>query len=72
MAPATRRWYVYHSRLSCRAADPLQVRPSEWVRQCIVTGEAAAALAARNIIKQDVHAKITSREGTRHFHANPR
>lgn len=64
-----RRWYVYHSRLACRATDPLQVRSAEWIRQCIVAGEEQAARCAREITAQGVHAKITGRGCTRHFQA---
>ena len=65
----SKRWYVYHARLSCRAARPLLVRPYEWIRQTVVMGEEAAADVARTIARQGVHAKITSRQGTRLFMA---
>lgn len=64
-----RRWYVYHSRLSCRASDPLQVRPCEWTRQCICASERDAVTAAQNLATQGVHARISSRAGTQHFPA---
>lgn len=70
MASTLRRWYVYHATLACRAANPLQVPERQWVRQCVFRGtEDAAATIARNITRQGVHARITSRAGTRHFSA---